>query len=66
MRIKWEEWPRNTSTRVRSGFLWFPKEIEMETRWLERATWVEECVHYIYVRTGKKASYKWEPIRWDE
>lgn len=32
---------QENSTRVQSGFLWFPLTIAHETRWLERAKWVE-------------------------
>lgn len=33
--------PRAFESRTRSGFLWLPKQIDYETRWLERATWKE-------------------------
>lgn len=29
------------TTRTRSGFLWFPKKVNGETRWLEKANWIE-------------------------
>ena len=29
--------------RVRGGFLWWPVKLKGETRWLERATWLEVC-----------------------
>lgn len=29
----------STGVYIESGFLWFPKTINGETRWLERATW---------------------------
>jgi hypothetical protein len=37
--------------RVRKGFLWLPKTIENQRRWLERAKWVEEydMVHWVPV-----------------
>ena len=31
------------SERVRSGFLWWPRVIRNEWRWLERARWREKC-----------------------
>ena len=41
-------WYRNRiqikDTRIKTSFLWFPKEINDETRWLERATWKEEVI----------------------
>lgn len=30
--------------RMRFGFLWLPKTIDLETRWLERACWTERYV----------------------
>lgn len=36
--------PANDDTRVRSGFLFFPKTINGEVRWLERARWLEKYV----------------------
>ena len=31
--------PREGDTRTRTGFLWLPKKLDGEWRWLERATW---------------------------
>lgn len=30
------------TTRTKSGFLFFPKKIGTEIRWLEKAAWIEE------------------------
>jgi hypothetical protein len=50
-------------TRVKSRkFLFFPKEIEGEVRWLERASWVERMDKIIYEFTPTK--YYWEAERW--
>ena len=39
-------------------FLWFPKRIGNETRWLESAAWNEE---YIELNSGEKY---WRAINW--
>ena len=31
-------------TRIRSGFLFFPRTINNETRWLEQASWSEMLI----------------------
>lgn len=55
--------------RVSSGFLWLPKTIDGETRWLEKATWKEEYNEYWLV-TGLSNSnsffhdYSWDDIEW--
>jgi hypothetical protein len=48
--------------RTRRGFLWLPLHIHGETRWLEKATWVEEfdAIHDEHGWIGK-----WVPIRWE-
>lgn len=49
------------------GFLFFPKKINGETRWLENAEWVEQCVLPRLVLQGEslRSSYlDWKPIRW--
>lgn len=44
--------------RISSGFLWLPKTIGDETRWLEKATWEEEC-------EGSFSLYcDWSSIKW--
>lgn len=44
--------------RRRKGFLFFPKEIGGEIRWLEYAHWIEEF------DPGYPMNM-WNPIRWD-
>lgn len=36
--------PTEGECRLRRAFLWFPKTIDRETRWLERATWTEKAI----------------------
>ncbi len=52
MRRKLKPLPDKLTTRIRSRFLWFPKVIERELRWLEKATWEE--VYYC----------GWTPDKW--
>lgn len=42
--MKWIPKPRphDLDTRMKSGFLFFPKTIGEETRWFEFASWLEE------------------------
>ena len=49
--------PRLGAYRTVSRFLWWPLGINYETRWLERATWVEE---YWWADGGPR----WAPLRW--
>lgn len=44
-------------TRIKSRFLFFPKEIRGDMRWLEYASWEDE-LHVI-----QTYSYWW-PVRW--
>ena len=56
---------KNDDIRVRTKFLWFPKTINEETRWLERATW-EECfvVLPIWLRNVYTLGVYWKPLKW--
>jgi len=42
MKIKHKPRPHYGTTRKRTKFLWWPKRIWNETRWMERASWREE------------------------
>lgn len=46
-------------TRIKYRFLWLPKTINNNTRWLERAAWVEQCYQFLF-------HYEWIPIQWDD
>jgi hypothetical protein len=47
--------PEDGIKRVRTKFLWFPKTIYKETRWLETAAWKERY----------RADYsRWKPFEW--
>lgn len=56
MRRRLAHWGKE---RMRQGFLWWPKEIGNDWRWLEDARWVEECRKGAF--TGKRF---WLPLRW--
>lgn len=45
MKIKREQ-PAVGTRRERKGFLWLPRIIGEETRWLERARWQERYVRW--------------------
>ena len=48
-------------TRVKRGFLFFPKTINNETRWLEYATWRE---HTIGQSDGCGSWFIWGELEW--
>jgi hypothetical protein len=52
--MRWRR-PKRGDKRVRRKFLWFPLELDGETRWLERASWDEEY-----------GTTMWFPLRWVE
>jgi len=47
---------REGSRRVRTAFLWLPRTIDYEERWLERATWEEE---YLERNPGYFKGVRW-------
>jgi hypothetical protein len=58
--------PKPGETRIVKKFLWFPKKIGKETRWLEFASWVEEYeLMYGDMRLHFKDPGWWYPITWD-
>jgi hypothetical protein len=61
--------PKEGETRKKCKFLWFPKTIGKETRWLELALWEEEYKnHYGYNQYQKAmcAFETWTPTKWIE
>ena len=62
MKIKHQPRPSFGDMRTRTEFLWWPKRICYETRWLERASWREE---YIKMWDGLDWHYGgWTSIAW--
>lgn len=55
------------SRRVKTRFLFLPKTINRETRWLERATWREEVMKVMdHTNTSWRVSYTlaWRAVEW--
>ena len=51
--MRWQYQPGLWSVRTKTRFLWLPKDMGGEVRWLERATWEEIYMHG-----------RWWPERW--
>jgi hypothetical protein len=58
--MRWTD-PKEGDTRVRSGFLFFPKTINGEERWLEWARWEER--YEVWTEMWAVDS-GWVPIAW--
>lgn len=58
--------PDEGTRRSRSGFLFLPKGIAGEVRWLERATWIEEVCYWYGPHSGRYRGWTWESIQWTE
>ena len=56
--MRWTRY-EDGEVRERSAFLWWPKEIAGESRWLERARWTEQ-----YLVKMCPPGVDWEPISW--
>ncbi len=53
---------KNFLSRENSGFLWLPKTVGEELRWLEYAEWLEVyCLHRTITGAVKKG---WKAYRW--
>lgn len=55
------------ATRVKTAFLWFPKCLREETRWLERATWTQRYrrVHSLVPETSIRLTHlMWCDVDW--
>jgi len=73
MRIKKKQrkkQPKEGATRVKSGFLWLPKYIKGEWRWLETATWKQVRMRRWYAvpdvpsHERMQTYLKWVNINW--
>jgi len=74
--MKWSDikkvkrYPKDGSLREKTSFLFLPKKIGHETRWLEVATWVEEfkaTEHKYSIELdweGIVPKNKWEAVQW--
>lgn len=59
-------WPIDGTIRLVSRFLWCPKRMGGETRWLEWATWEERVVYWVNALTKERTRWSWEPTEWVE
>lgn len=70
MRIKFDTPAKNFEyghKRIKSKFLFLPKKINHELRWLERAMWVQEVDYNLYLFDYgdiKVREYFWKNIAW--
>ena len=67
MKIKftYKEKPRMFDIRTRNGFLFIPRIIDNEFRWLQRASWEEryQCVEGFGYKCW--SGYEcWVPVKW--
>jgi hypothetical protein len=58
MKIKFKVY-RELDTRFKKGFLFFPKTINDELRWLEVAVWKQ-----MYSTCKSPTSLSWEDLQW--
>lgn len=62
MRWKQKPKPKEGDIRIIKKFLFFPKKIEDETRWLESAYIVQEYIRY---QVEWSINYTWKDISWN-
>jgi len=55
--------PENSSQRIVTKFLWLPRTINDETRWLETTSWLETCTHYTD-HNNQDAGWEWIAEKW--
>jgi len=58
--MKWKT-DKAGQKRTMNGFLLFPMNLENETRWLEKATWIE-----LYKWNWSLGRLSWQPITWSK
>jgi len=65
--MRWKTNKKMQYSREISAFLFFPLTINGETRWLEKASWVEKlCYQYYNSWNSSKVKYKYTPIKWKD
>ena len=57
-------WPKRRTKRTVTRFLWLPKWINDEMRWLETATWEEEVAYWVNGITGERMHWSWDATAW--
>lgn len=63
MRWKSNKPQHRNQERHKTKFLWFPKKLGDEWRWLERATYLQ-CVDVEYLAYGSGHKLVWHDDRW--
>lgn len=56
-------YPNDGTERIRKKFLWLPKKINEECRWLEKAVWLETSQRMWDVTCGSKW-VEWRGKKW--
>lgn len=59
----------SSTQRIKTKFLWLPKNIKGKTKWLTKATWLEELkadIDYEALDLGSSNTliYVWKPVKW--
>ena len=55
--------PIDGTERIKTRFLWFPKRINQECRWLETTSWVEYSRRMWDITCGAEW-IEWIPVKW--
>ena len=67
MKINHKPLSDENDKNIISKFLWFPKRIGYQTRWLEWVTWKREYKYYWWCDSGKWVDLDWvDDPQWDE
>lgn len=69
IKAKAEPQPQEGDARTKTGFLWLPKKINEEWRWLERATWIQVCMRLPTLMpeptyTRRETHLQWVSTEW--
>lgn len=54
--------PKDGEERVVTKFLWLPKNLNQEMRWLEKAKWRQRAFHFT---NGYGYFYEWRDVSWE-
>lgn len=71
LKVKNKPEPKENDERVIAGFLFLPKKIGNEWRWMERAKWRQKLVRVPYIPppgvpgyTPGQTCLDWRPLEW--
>lgn len=72
-KVKNRNCPNDGACRTVSKFLFFPKKIDHETRWLEKAKWIERFKYHRKTDPSFLNGviftvdvYKWQAVQWED